>query len=62
MQTISACATASIANSRNRPTYAWRTVIPATPSASTSVLKITMSTNAPIQSERLVNSAAIAEP
>ncbi len=51
-----------VANRSQRPMYACRTVMPSTPSVSTSTRMITMSTNAPIQSERLVKSAAIAEP
>ena len=60
--TTIACSTPSVPNSRKRPTYASRTRIGATPSVSTSTLKITIMTNAPIHSDRFVNSAAIAEP
>ena len=60
--TSTAWHTAIAASSSQRPRYAWRTVTPSTPSVSTSSRMITMSTKAPIHSDRFVNRAAIAEP
>ena len=61
-QHTAACRAAMIASKSPRPNVCWATVRFSISSSSTSRRKMTMSMNTPIQSVRLMNSGAMAEP